>query len=138
MTRSYAFSQVDVFSSEPYRGNPVAVFFDAESISDEDMACIARWTNLSETTFVLPPTSDDADYRLRIFTQTGEIPFAGHPTLGSARAWLDNRGTPRTPGAIVQECRSALRACSSCVMRKTYGLSPRLRRRARGRSKTTT
>jgi PhzF family phenazine biosynthesis protein len=79
------FSQVDVFSSEPLRGNPVAVVHDADGIGDEEMAAFARWTNLSETTFLLKPTTDEADYRLRIFTPQGELPFAGHPTLGSAR-----------------------------------------------------
>ncbi|MEO9330393.1 PhzF family phenazine biosynthesis protein [Gordonia aurantiaca] len=108
MIRQRPFAQVDVFSSEAYRGNPVAVILDAEGISDEDMARIARWTNLSETTFLLPPTTDEADYRVRIFTQTREIPFAGHPTLGSARAWLEAGGAPRTEGTIVQECGAGL------------------------------
>lgn len=108
MTQQYPFAQVDVFSREPYRGNPVAVVLDADCIEDETMQRIARWTNLSETTFVLPPTTDDADYQLRIFTPTSELPFAGHPTLGSARAWLTHGGTPRTPGRIVQECAAGL------------------------------
>ena len=82
MTR--AFSQVDVFSSDPFRGNPVAVVHDAQGLSDDEMRSFARWTNLSETTFLLPPTSDDADYRLRIFTPSAELPFAGHPSLGTA------------------------------------------------------
>lgn len=97
------FAQVDVFSAEPLRGNPVAVVLDADAITDEQMAAFANWTNLSETTFVLPPTDPAADYRLRIFTPDGELPFAGHPTLGSAHAWLQAGGVPR--GAeIVQEC----------------------------------
>lgn len=104
----HPFTQVDVFSPEPYRGNPVAVIHDAESTEDETMQRIAQWTNLSETTFVLPPTSERADYRLRIFTPTGELPFAGHPTLGSARAWLENGGLPHTAGRIVQECKAGL------------------------------
>jgi PhzF family phenazine biosynthesis protein len=104
MTRSRPFAQVDVFSREPYRGNPVAVILDAEGMDDEAMQRIARWTNLSETTFVLPATAPEADYRLRIFTPAGELPFAGHPTLGSAAAWLDNGGRPRAEGRIVQEC----------------------------------
>lgn len=83
------FAQVDVFTATPYRGNPVAVVLDAVGLADQDMARFARWTNLSETTFVLPPTRADADYRLRIFTPGGELPFAGHPTLGSAHAWLE-------------------------------------------------
>ena len=87
MPRSRAFAQVDVFSREPFRGNPVAVILDAEGLTDDEMAQIANWTNLSETTFVLPPTDERADYRLRIFTPSRELPFAGHPTLGSAAAW---------------------------------------------------
>lgn len=108
MTRTHPFAQVDVFSTQPFRGNPVAVILEAQGIGDEDMARIARWTNLSETTFVLPPTAPEADYRLRIFTPFGELPFAGHPTLGSARAWLSAGGAPRTAGTIVQECGAGL------------------------------
>lgn len=104
MPRSRAFAQVDVFSRVPFRGNPVAVVLDAEGLSDEDMARFANWTNLSETTFVLPPTDDRADYRLRIFTPSRELPFAGHPTLGSAAAWLASGGTPQRADSIVQEC----------------------------------
>lgn len=104
MPRSRAFAQVDVFSRVPFRGNPVAVVLDAEGMSDEDMARFANWTNLSETTFVLPPTDDRADYRLRIFTPSRELPFAGHPTLGSAAAWLASGGTPHSGDRIVQEC----------------------------------
>ncbi len=117
--------QVDVFSTGQLTGNPVAVVLDAEGLTDAQMAALARWTNLSETTFVLPPTLHGADYRLRIFTPGGELPFAGHPTLGSAFAWLrarcgnvtgDEPGsaepvTPagagasgRGPDRIVQEC----------------------------------
>lgn len=108
MARSRPFAQVDVFSSQPYRGNPVAVMLDAEGVDDARMLEIARWTNLSETTFLLPPTADAADYRVRIFTPGGEMPFAGHPTLGSAQAWLENGGTPRNPELIVQECEAGL------------------------------
>ena len=104
MPRSRAFTQVDVFSTIPYLGNPVAVIHDGTDLTDEQMQRLARWTNLSETTFVLPPTAAAADYRLRIFTPGGELPFAGHPTLGSARAWLDNGGTPHAADRIVQEC----------------------------------
>ena len=100
----HAFRQVDVFSSHPHRGNPVAVVHDAGGIRDEDMAAFARWTNLSETTFLLPATRPGADYRLRIFTPGGELPFAGHPTLGSAHAWLEAGGTPAEEEVIVQEC----------------------------------
>lgn len=108
MTRSRPFAQVDVFSPVPYLGNPVAVVLDAADLDTEAMARVARWTNLSETTFVAPPTTAEADYRLRIFTPGGELPFAGHPTLGSAHAWLEAGGTPRTPGRLVQECGAGL------------------------------
>lgn len=108
--RTRPFRQVDVFTAEPYRGNPVAVVLDAEGLSDEAMGRFARWTNLSETTFLLPPTTPEADYRLRIFTPGGELPFAGHPTLGSCHAWLQGGGpdgeggTPHRAERIVQEC----------------------------------
>lgn len=105
------FSQVDVFSSQPLLGNPVAVVHDADGVSDEDMAAFARWTNLSETTFLLRPTDPGADYRLRIWTPGGELPFAGHPTLGSAHAWLEAGGVPAgddSPDFIVQECGAGL------------------------------
>jgi PhzF family phenazine biosynthesis protein len=85
-SRQRPFAQVDVFSAVAYLGNPVAVILDADGLDDLDMKRIARWTNLSETTFVLAPTTPDADYRLRIFTPGGELSFAGHPTLGSAHA----------------------------------------------------
>lgn len=106
MTRR--FSQVDVFTSIPYRGNPVAVVHDADGIDDETMLRFARWTNLSETTFLLPPTDPGADYRLRIFTPSAELPFAGHPTIGSCHAWLEAGGGPRDPEVIVQECGAGL------------------------------
>ena len=107
MTRSRAFAQVDVFTTVPYQGNPVAVVLDADGMTDEEMAAFARWTNLSETTFVLPARETGADYRLRIFTTRGELPFAGHPTLGSAHAWLEAGG--RQWGVdIVQECEAGL------------------------------
>ena len=97
------FQQVDVFSSEPFKGNPVAVVIGADDLTDRQMADFAKWTNLSETTFLLGPTTPEADYRLRIFTPAGELPFAGHPTLGTCHAWLTNGGTPRGD-VIVQEC----------------------------------
>lgn len=102
------FRQVDVFSADPLLGNPVAVVHEARGISEEGMAAFARWTNLSETTFLLPPTTDEADYRLRIFTPDEELPFAGHPTIGSAHAWLQAGGVPRSPYAVVQECGAGL------------------------------
>lgn len=106
--RPRPFAQVDVFAETPYLGNPVAVVLDGDGLSDQDMARLAAWTNLSETTFVVPPDSEEADYGLRIFTPGGEIPFAGHPTLGSAYAWLEAGGTPKAPGTITQECRLGL------------------------------
>lgn len=106
MTRR--FRQVDVFGQLPTSGNPVAVVLDAEGLDDETMRRFSVWTNLSECTFVLPPTTADADYRVRIFSLNTEIPFAGHPTLGTARAWLDGGGSPADPGVIVQECDAGL------------------------------
>lgn len=99
-----AFKQVDVFTSSAFNGNPLAVIMDAQGLSDSQLAAIARWTNLSETTFVLPPQHREADYRVRIFTVEGELPFAGHPTLGTAHALLEAGWPVRTPGEIVQEC----------------------------------
>ena len=104
----HAFSQVDVFSSDPLLGNPVAVVHDAEDVTDEEMARFAHWTNLSETTFLLPPTDPAADYRLRIWTPDRELPFAGHPTLGSAHAWLEAGGVPHNDAELIQECGAGL------------------------------
>jgi PhzF family phenazine biosynthesis protein len=101
---TYSFSQVDVFGSRALAGNPVAVVHDAGGLDDEQMAELARWTNLSETTFLLPPEDPGADYRLRIFTPGEELPFAGHPTLGSAHAWLEAGGIPASGDRVVQEC----------------------------------
>ncbi len=105
--RSRPFAQVDVFTAVPYQGNPVAVVLDADDLSTEQMQQFAQWTNLSETTFVLPPSDPAADYRVRIFTPGSELPFAGHPTIGTCHAWLEAGATPRDPsgdGHIVQEC----------------------------------
>jgi PhzF family phenazine biosynthesis protein len=102
------FRQVDVFTTAPYRGNPVAVVLGGDGLSDEEMQRFAHWTNLSETTFVLSPSDAGADYRVRIFTPVAELPFAGHPTLGTCHAWLEAGGTPRTEGEIVQECAAGL------------------------------
>ena len=98
------FSQLDVFTAVPLRGNPLAVVHDAQGLSETQMADFARWTNLSETTFLLPPDDAAADYRVRIFTPGGELPFAGHPTLGSCHAWLAAGGVPRDAGMVVQQC----------------------------------
>lgn len=98
------FKQVDVFTATPYRGNPLAVVLDGSGLDDAQMQRFAKWTNLSETTFLLPPTEPTADYRVRIFTPGGELPFAGHPTIGSCHAWLQAGGRPRVRGRIVQQC----------------------------------
>lgn len=102
------FSHVDVFTSARYRGNPVAVVLDGDGLSTQEMQRFAHWMNLSETTFVLPPSAEPADYRVRIFTPVAELPFAGHPTLGTCHAWLAAGGTPRKAGIIVQECGAGL------------------------------
>lgn len=102
------FQQVDVFSTVPLRGNPVAVVHDAEGLTTEQMERFTRWTNLSEATFLLPPSDPAADYSVRIFTQVGELPFAGHPTLGTCHAWLSAGGQPRDPERIVQQCSAGL------------------------------
>ena len=102
------FQQVDVFTATPYLGNPLAVVLDGENLSTEEMQRFTNWTNLSEATFVLPPTPEGhaagADYRVRIFCPGRELPFAGHPTLGTCHAWLQAGGQPRATGRIVQEC----------------------------------
>jgi PhzF family phenazine biosynthesis protein len=100
----FPFSQVDVFTDQPLKGNPLAVVHDADGLSDEQMQAFAIWTNLSETTFLLQPTDPAADYRVRIFTPGGELPFAGHPTLGSCHAWRQAGGAPRARGMVVQQC----------------------------------
>ena len=102
--RQRGFSQVDVFTATPMLGNPLAVVHDGTGLSTERMAAFARWTNLSETTFLLPPTNPKADYRVRIFTPGGELPFAGHPTLGSCHVWLESGGRPKREDVVVQEC----------------------------------
>ena len=106
------FQQVDVFSATPYLGNPLAVVLDGTGLSTEDMQHFAQWTHLSETTFLLPPSPEGAaagaDYRVRIFTPAYELPFAGHPTLGSCHAWLQGGGQPQAPALIVQECAKGL------------------------------
>ncbi len=102
------FSQVDVFSSEPFGGNPVAVVLDGSGLSAGQMQLAANWTNLSETTFVLPATDPGADYQVRIFTPSTELPFAGHPTLGTCHAWLESGHEPRQPAVVVQQCGAGL------------------------------
>lgn len=102
--RTVRFKQVDVFTAVPFKGNPLAVIFDADGLDDAQMQAIARWTNLSETTFLVRPTEPTADYHVRIFTTHGELPFAGHPTLGTAHALLESGYQPKTPGKLVQQC----------------------------------
>src|SRR5918993_340987 len=101
-----AVRQVDVFTTEPGLGNARAVVLDGDGLSTEAMQRFATWTNLSETTFVVPSPDPAADYAVRIFTPTAEIPFAGHPTLGTCHAWLEAGGLPRDPATIVQHCGS--------------------------------
>jgi PhzF family phenazine biosynthesis protein len=103
----FSFQQVDVFSSQPMRGNPLAVVIGADGLSDAQMQSFANWTNLSETTFLLEPTDPKASYRVRIFTPSQELPFAGHPTLGSAHVWLSQQHIS-PPGDVVQECGAGL------------------------------
>ena len=117
---------VDVFSETPCRGNALAVFHDADDLSDEQMAAMARWTNLSETTFLCAPTHPGADYRVRIWTTGGELPFAGHPTLGSAHAWLEAGGRPASEGVVVQECAAGLVEVR-CGVRLRFAAPPLVR-----------
>ena len=131
MTTTRRFSQLDVFTDVPLRGNPLAVVHDATGLGDAEMAGFARWTNLSETTFLLPPDDPAADYRVRIFTPGGELPFAGHPTLGSCHAWLAAGGVPRDAGTVVQQCGVGLvrvrREGQGATARLAFA-APRLRR----------
>ncbi|MET0977576.1 MAG: PhzF family phenazine biosynthesis protein, partial [Paeniglutamicibacter terrestris] len=108
MSIARPYKQVDVFSSSPYTGNGLAVVLDGEDLSDSQLLAFANWTNLAETVFLLPATHPDADYRARIFTTTTELPFAGHPTLGAAHAWLEAGGVPKNPEALIQECGAGL------------------------------
>lgn len=101
---TYPFTQLDVFSAQPLRGNPLAVVHQADTLVESQMQSFAKWANLSESTFLMQPTVLEADYRVRIFTPGGELPFAGHPTLGSCAAWLSAGGKPKQPDVIVQEC----------------------------------
>ena len=102
------FKQVDVFTDRPYFGNPLAVVLDGSGLDDAAMQRFAQWTNLSETTFLLPPVDPAADYSVRIFTPGGELPFAGHPTLGSCHAWLQAGGQPKRSDCIVQQSQIGL------------------------------
>jgi PhzF family phenazine biosynthesis protein len=132
----HSYRTVDVFTAEPLRGNPLAVVFDAEGLSDVQMQDIARWINLSETTFLLPPTEPGADYRVRIFTPGGELPFAGHPTLGTCHAWLEAGGRPQREGEVVQQCgvglvrirRSGARPAFAAPPMRASDVSPSMQR----------
>ncbi len=104
MSESRRYSELDVFTAVPLLGNPLAVVHDGRGLSDAQMAAFARWTNLSETTFLLPPAHPEADYKVRIFTPERELPFAGHPTLGSCHAWLSAGGRARHADEVIQEC----------------------------------
>lgn len=124
---SRRFSQVDVFGDGGVTGNPLAVVHDASGLDDAAMRRFAEWTNLSETTFLLPASDPAADYRVRIFTTVGELPFAGHPTLGSAHAWLAAGGRPHTAGEVVQECGVGLVRVRRNDDRLAFAAPPRLR-----------
>ncbi|MHA6668508.1 PhzF family phenazine biosynthesis protein [Homoserinimonas sp. A447] len=124
---SRRFRQVDVFGEGSCTGNPVAVVLDADGLDDETLRRFSVWSNLSECTFVLPPTEPGADYRVRIFNLNTELPFAGHPTLGTARAWLDAGGVPATPGVVVQECGAGLVPVRIEDNRLAFAAPPRLR-----------
>ena len=121
------FTQVDVFTDTALRGNPLAVVHDAHGLGDAQMQAFARWTNLSETTFLLPPTDPAADYRVRIFTPKRELPFAGHPTLGSCHAWLEAGGVARVAGEAVQQCAAGLIRIRREAGRLAFAAPPCLR-----------
>lgn len=124
MVRTLRFNQLDVFTDVPYKGNPLAVVHDANELGDGQMAAFARWTNLSETIFLLPPQHPDADYRVRIFTPGGELPFAGHPTLGSCHAWLAAGGVPLQRGTVMQECGAGLVRIRAAGARLAFAAPP--------------
>jgi len=121
------FHQLDVFSAVPLLGNPLAVVHAANGLSDATMAAFARWTNLSETTFLLPPSEPTADYHVRIWTPGGELPFAGHPTLGSCHAWLAAGGQPKEAGTVVQQCGVGLVRIRRSAQRLAFAAPPRRR-----------
>jgi PhzF family phenazine biosynthesis protein len=121
------FAQVDVFTDTAYRGNPVAVVLGADGLGDDAMQQFADWTNLSETTFVLAPEAPEADYRVRIFTPSTELPFAGHPTLGTCHAWLAAGGVPHREGVVVQECKAGLVTLRRSAGGLAFGAPPLVR-----------
>jgi PhzF family phenazine biosynthesis protein len=118
---------VDVFTDTPYRGNPVAVVLDGTGLGTDEMQRVANWMNLSETTFVLPPGDAAADYRVRIFTPVTELPFAGHPTLGTCHAWLEAGGRPRQDGVVVQQCPAGLIPVRGTAGRLAFAAPPLVR-----------
>ncbi|MCL7944774.1 PhzF family phenazine biosynthesis protein [Marinobacter sp. ATCH36] len=124
---TYRFSQVNVFSASPLNGNPLAVVHDADDLSEDQMFALARWTNLSETTFLLKPTHLDADYCVRIFTPQGELPFAGHPTLGSCHVWLMAGGAPIKADRILQQCGVGLVSIRRNDVRLEFSAPPLIR-----------
>jgi PhzF family phenazine biosynthesis protein len=121
------FRQVDVFTEVAYQGNPLAVVLGADGLSPDQMQRFANWTNLSETTFVLEPDDDRADYQVRIFTPSQELPFAGHPTLGTCHAWLTAGGAPREPGTVSQQCGAGLVSIRRDEHGLKFGAPPLLR-----------
>lgn len=121
------FREVDVFRTTGLDGNPLAVVHDSDQLSDAQMQTIANWTNFSETTFLLQPTETRADYGVRIFTPFEELPFAGHPTIGSAHAWLEAGGTPKQTGSVVQECGIGLVTLKHDGQRLAFESPPLLR-----------
>jgi PhzF family phenazine biosynthesis protein len=121
------FAQVDVFTDTPYAGNPVAVVLDGTGLGTDRMQRVAHWMNLSETTFVLPPAEPGADYRVRIFTPVAELPFAGHPTLGTCHAWLASGRRPQGDGVVVQECGAGLVRIRRTESGLAFGAPPLVR-----------
>jgi PhzF family phenazine biosynthesis protein len=121
------FTQVDVFTDQLTSGNPLAVVHDADELTTQVMADFANWTNLSETTFLFAPTDARADYQVRIFTTRSELPFAGHPTLGSAHAWLEAGGEPKNPEELIQQCRAGLVRVRRDETRLSFAAPPLIR-----------
>jgi PhzF family phenazine biosynthesis protein len=124
---NHSFKLVDVFGTDPFTGNPVAVIADGEGLTTEEMQRVTRWLNLSETTFLLPPTQAGADYRVRIFTLAHELPFAGHPTLGTCHAWLEAGGKPKREGVVTQECGAGLIEIRQHEHHLAFGAPPLIR-----------
>lgn len=121
------FRQVDVFTDTPYKGNPLAVVVDSAGLTTAEMQAFARWTNLSETTFLFPPAVPDADYQVRIFTPVSELPFAGHPTLGSCYVWLQTAGASHPEALIVQQCPAGLIQIRKTGERLAFAAPPLIR-----------